>query len=594
MTRLLIFTLIVLGLGLGFAWFADRPGEVFLTWQGNEYRTSLMVVLTAIVALVAAIMFVWWVIRTILDSPRIMRRFFRNRRRDRGYMALSQGLIAAGSGDAASARRFAKESVKLLGHEPLVELLDAQTSLIEGRRDEAKARFESMLSDDKTRLVALRGLYLEAEKQGAREAARHYAEEAHKASAALPWAANAMLRYRTLEGDWEGALAALEASKSAGVLDKETARRQRAVILTALAAREEAANPSAAARHAKEAHKLAPDFVPAAVIGAQALVRNNEIARAAGALESVWKREPHPEIANAYVHLRAGDSAQDRLKRARKLAGMRPNHPEGNIAIAEAAIEAQDWQAARDAMKPVVAGHLTERACLIMADIEEGEHGDRGRMRDWLSRAVRAPKDAAWTADGMVSERWLPISPATGRIDAFEWKVPVAQLGGPAAMTVDPAEADAIREPSGPVSGPVTVAAQVATGTVAAATAAEAAEGIAGDIAGDVSGDGVRKSDGDIIDVVAEPVDTAGLEARPAGRGSAPESGKAPEKIAPKSGDGGASPAGPSGGTGEVRSRQQEDEGGDVPFPLSRRPDDPGVDGAEPDEAERKKLFGLF
>ncbi len=69
-----------------------------------------------------------------------------------------------------------------------------------------------------------------------------------------------------------------------------------------------------------------------------------------------------------------------------------------------------------------------------MADLEQGQHGDRGRMRDWLARAVRAPRDAAWTADGHVSDRWLPVSPMTGEIDAFEWKVPVARLGAPLEM----------------------------------------------------------------------------------------------------------------------------------------------------------------
>ena len=72
-----------------------------------------------------------------------------------------------------------------------------------------------------------------------------------------------------------------------------------------------------------------------------------------------------------------------------------------------------------------------------LRDIEEGQSGDQGRMRDWLSRAVRAPKDAAWTADGHVSENWLPISPISGKLDAFEWKRPVEQLGGPQVAVLD-------------------------------------------------------------------------------------------------------------------------------------------------------------
>ena len=48
----------------------------------------------------------------------------------------------------------------------------------------------------------------------------------------------------------------------------------------------------------------------------------------------------------------------------------------------------------------------------------------------WRVRCARSAIPA-WTADGFVSDVWLPVSPATGRIDAFEWKVPVADLQGP-------------------------------------------------------------------------------------------------------------------------------------------------------------------
>jgi len=51
MLRVLLFLLLVFVVGFGFAWFADRPGDVMLQWQGNSYQTSLMVVLVGVVAL---------------------------------------------------------------------------------------------------------------------------------------------------------------------------------------------------------------------------------------------------------------------------------------------------------------------------------------------------------------------------------------------------------------------------------------------------------------------------------------------------------------------------------------------------------------
>jgi HemY protein len=49
-----------------------------------------------------------------------------------------------------------------------------------------------------------------------------------------------------------------------------------------------------------------------------------------------------------------------------------------------------------------------------------------------MARAVHAARDPAWTADGLVSERWLPVSPVSGQLDAFQWKVPLEELAAPA------------------------------------------------------------------------------------------------------------------------------------------------------------------
>jgi HemY protein len=42
-----------------------------------------------------------------------------------------------------------------------------------------------------------------------------------------------------------------------------------------------------------------------------------------------------------------------------------------------------------------------------------------------MARALNAAPDPQWTADGYVSDRWLPVSPISGRLDAFEWRVPL-------------------------------------------------------------------------------------------------------------------------------------------------------------------------
>ncbi len=56
MMRILCFFIVVLLLGVGFAWLADRPGDLVLTFAGMQYKVSLMVAATSIVAIVAGVM----------------------------------------------------------------------------------------------------------------------------------------------------------------------------------------------------------------------------------------------------------------------------------------------------------------------------------------------------------------------------------------------------------------------------------------------------------------------------------------------------------------------------------------------------------
>ena len=64
-----------------------------------------------------------------------------------------------------------------------------------------------------------------------------------------------------------------------------------------------------------------------------------------------------------------------------------------------------------------------------MADIEEAE-GHQGAVREWLGRAARAPRDKAWVADGVISDRWAPVSPS-GALDAFVWRTPDERFAAP-------------------------------------------------------------------------------------------------------------------------------------------------------------------
>jgi HemY protein len=425
MIRVVFFLIAVALVAAGFVWFADRPGDVVVTWMGYRTETSLMVAALAVAALVLAVMFVWAIIRGILRSPEQVSLFFRHRRAMKGYLAISRGLIAIGAGDMRVARKSADEAARLSPGEPLALLLAAQSAQMAGDRGAAEHAFRAMSTRADTKLLGLRGLYIEAQRRNDTAAARQVAQEALKSHPSLTWAGQAVLDDYCAATDWAGALNALEHMKSG--LDKADYRRKRAVLLTARAQALEEIDRDASRAAVLEAVKLAPDLVPAAALAGRRLAENGEMRKAGKILTAAWRANPHPDIAEAYANLRFGDTARARLTRMQTLAEKTPGQLEAALAVAHAALDAQEFGAARAALAPYLSAP-TQRVATLMAQIEDAEHSDAGRSREWMARAMRASGDPVWTADGVVSDRWLPVSP-NGRLDGYQWKLPLAELG---------------------------------------------------------------------------------------------------------------------------------------------------------------------
>jgi HemY protein len=437
MVRVLLYLAVFACLAVGAVWLADRPGEVSVLWQGYRIETSVAIGAIGVVVLAMLAMLAWALVRFVLGLPSAFSFASRARRRARGFEAVSRGMVAIGAGDPIAAGRHAVDARRFAGDEPLTLLLEAQAAQLSGDRGRAEAAFKTMLDKPETRVLGLRGLFVEAKRRGDMAAARAFADDAVRRSPSLAWANDALLDFHTNAGDWQAARTAVERRAALRLAEKAEAKRQRAVLLAAEALEARGSEPEKALAAALEAVKLAPGLTPAAALAGRMLAERGDVRKAVKLLEAAWKEVSHPDIAAAYLDVRPGDSAQDRLARATTLAKLRPSDPEGVLALAGAAIHARDFQKARETLKPLLAGGASVRACLLMAELEEAEHGAAGRVREWLSRATRAPRDAAWVADGLVSDTWMPVSPISGRLDAFVWTVPPATLGSHAPALDD-------------------------------------------------------------------------------------------------------------------------------------------------------------
>jgi HemY protein len=436
MIRIILFLLLIALAAAGAAWVAEQSGNVVLSWGGWRIETTLPVFVLALGVVVAVCVLAWSILRALWKMPAHIRRSRRERRHARGRHAVTQGLLAVGNGDGSAARAHAEVARRHAGNDPLALLLHAQSAQLDGDREGAQRAFRAMAERGDTRLLGLRGLFIEAQRADDPVAAVMIAEEALKLSPSSSWASHAVLGFCCAKGDWSGALAILDNNHSSGLIDKPTYRRQRGVLLTARALELENVDRDLSRESAMEAVKLAPTLIPAAALAGKFESEAHQVRRAMRVVEAAWLVQPHPDLADAYAHVRLGDSARQRLVRVETLAAKTPGHIEGALAIARAAIDAAEFGKAREALAPFTASP-TQRVALLMAEIERTEHGDSGRARAWTLRAVRAQHDPAWTADGYVSDRWRPVSPVTCRLDAFQWQTPVAALPSDKGAAID-------------------------------------------------------------------------------------------------------------------------------------------------------------
>ena len=423
MIRLIWRFAILVALAAGFAWLADSPGFVTIQWQGKEIRTS--VVAAAAIALIALVLllYLWGLFRRLWRSPRSMGEYWRFRKNRKGYESLSRGIIAAGAGDAAAASRHAAIAGNALADEPLVNVLAAQAAQLKGDRASVKRIFEAMTKSPDTEALGLRGLFSEARQAGDTTTAKIYAERALKLNPRLAWASASVLQLQSLSKDWPGAAATLAQQAKSGLLTGEDGNRKQAAMLAAEALALEDSERARALALATRAHKLDPGLVPAALVAARIHIAQGSPRKASRVLRNAWNRSPHPDLAEVHAHLKPGDGPDARFERVRDLVKENSSGLESAYALARAAAVAQRWDVARKALEPFLGNQPQARFCVLMADLEEAQ-GDKGRAREWLARAVRAPRDPMWVSDGVASPRWTPVSPVSGEIIPCEWKSP--------------------------------------------------------------------------------------------------------------------------------------------------------------------------
>ena len=374
---------------------ADRPGTVAVVWQGWRIDTSVAVLVLAVVFVAMAAAALFHLLRKILGGPRAFMRSRRERRRRDGYRALTQGMVAVAAGDAEEAEKFARRADVLLAEPPLTLLLSAQAAQLKGDDRAAQRYFAAMLERKETEFLGLRGLIMQALRGGDEGTALTLIERAKTLRPSTPWVLSSLFELQARAGKWREA----EATLRRGGQAQGAARLPRAATAKRCCCTRRAGRRKPPARRARRSSmpprriKLDPAFAPATVRYADLLRAGGKRRPAAKAIESGWRAQPHPALAEAYGALFAEEPPVQRLKHVEQLAGHNPGHRESRLALAGAALAARLWGEARRHLEAAGAARR-RRHTADAARLPPHGRARAGRARQsWRGARLALPRD---------------------------------------------------------------------------------------------------------------------------------------------------------------------------------------------------------
>ncbi len=398
-------------------WFAETGGTIEVQvgelWIGVSMPVAVLllaagfILLHGILAMVGAL-------RRLPARRRAARA---NRRRSDGDAAVTRALVALAAGTPDAARIEVRRARHLLGDTPQTLLLAAEAARLAGREDMAADAFKALAERPDARFLGLRGLLRQAMQREDWEAAHRLAKEADAAQPGAAWLREERQVLALRTHDWREALAL---SPPGG---------PRAAL--ALAAAEQETDPARAAELEKQAFTADPAFTPAAVAHARRLAATGSARRARAVLEQAWVAAPHPDIGAAWI---AGTPAPlARVKAVEDLIHRNAAHLESRLLMARVALDAGLTGRARAELEALVAAEAADRrAFLLLAALEEAEHGDtadaRAAQARWLRGAANAPGAPVWrcSACGAEHNAWKAECTACGEVGRIAWSAPGA------------------------------------------------------------------------------------------------------------------------------------------------------------------------
>ena len=440
------------------AWIISLSGKISIDLLEYNLTVPTNIFFLFVTILLFVCIFLYKIISGFFSLPKIFSRHREDTRHQKGYNALTRGLVAVAAGDAKQASYYSKRAKNLLPQikgkqQPLHLLLEAQSARLRGEESLAQNRFEALMQDKDAGFLGIRGLLKSAMDQGNDRLALEYANQAAKLHPNQIWIIQTLYHLQIENKLWDDVLQTAKKAKKYNALEVEKITSDEAAIYLMRFDRAFDKNDFAAAeKFLKQAQKIDKEFLPVVLRACKLYLALGKNKKVSALVKDAWAKKPHPDLANIWFDLAPEEGKFDakRIKWIKSLADIKPDHIESHILLARSAMEMSLWGEAKASLVQAEKIHPSAQVYRMMTIVEQNSTHNDESIHSLMEKTSEALPDKTWVCaqTGVIYSEWAPIAEPHGSFNTIIWQYPSAgRIHSPHKMTISSHQTELLIDP---------------------------------------------------------------------------------------------------------------------------------------------------
>ena len=397
---------------------------IAITFNEIILSTSTSIIIFLIIAIIFLLLFVQ---RIIFFFKQRFFRFKFNRQKsnyEKGYYAFTQGMIALANKDYRRAIQENKKVSHYLKDESLNLLLKSETLKIEKKFNELEKVYETMLKNENTKILGLKGLMTQNLYAQDYHHAFIYGEKLFNQNHQIDKLYDTLVNIISKTNNWQKLIQINEKAFKFKLINKEVYYINKSIALYEISKIKMYSEISESINLIEKALKLKQYFAPYVFLYVDLLIEDNKFSKAKKFLQKAWLNSPHPDFKTKIKSL-SNKMKISYFQLADYITGSTKSLPQSKILMAESLIDKQKWIEAKNQLTSLLEHKPSKEVCLLMSIIEAGDSNDPQKINSWVSRSNFGELNNIWICrfSNVSEEKWSSVSKA-GYFNSLVWKKP--------------------------------------------------------------------------------------------------------------------------------------------------------------------------